>query len=83
MHPKSKQVEFYMGSDTENVNKLKEHEEICNSHDSCHIEMPGWANETIKYNPGEKSLEAPFSFFLDLECKFKKLQSIQNNPEKS
>ena len=21
-------------------NKLKEHEEICNNHDSCHIEMP-------------------------------------------
>ena len=49
-------------------NKLKEHEEICNNHDSCRIEMPDWANKTIKYNPGEKSLKAPFSFFLDLEC---------------
>ena len=46
-------------------NKLKEHEEICNNHDSCRIEMPDWANKTIKYNPGEKSLKAPFSFFLD------------------
>ena len=45
--------------------------------------MPDWANKTIKYNPGEKSLKAPFSFFLDLECILKKLQSIQNNPEKS
>ena len=45
--------------------------------------MPDWANKTIKYNPGEKSLKAPFSFFLDLECIFKKLQSSQNNPEKS
>ena len=58
-------------------NKLKEHEEICNNHDSCRIEMPDWANKTIKYNP------APFSFFLDLECILKKLQSSQNNPEKS
>ena len=64
-------------------NKLKEHEEICNNHDSCRIEMPDWANKTIKYNPGEKSLKAPFSFFLDLECILKKLQSNQNNPEKS
>ena len=64
-------------------NKLKEHEEICNNHDSCCIEMPDWANKTIKYNPGEKSLKAPFSFFLDLECILKKLQSSQNNPEKS
>ena len=64
-------------------NKLKEHEEICNNHDSCGIEMPDWANKTIKYNLGEKSLKTPFSFFLDSECILKKLQSSQNNPEKS
>ena len=55
--------------------KLKENEEICNNHDSCHIEMPDWVNKTIKYNPGKKSLKTPFSFFLDLECILKKLQS--------
>ena len=53
-------------------NKLKEHEEICNNHDSCRIEMPDWVNKTIKYNPGEKSLKAPFLFFLDLQCSLKK-----------
>ena len=36
-------------------NKLKEHEEICNNHDSCHIEMPKWVEKILKYNPGEKS----------------------------
>ena len=45
--------------------------------------MPEWSNKILKHNPGEKSLKAPFSFFLDLECILKKLQSIQNNPEKS
>ena len=45
--------------------------------------MPEWANEIIKHNPEEKSLKAPFSFFLDLECLLKKEQSCQNNPEKS
>ena len=35
-------------------NKLKEHLEICNNHDSCHIEMPKWAEKILKYNPGEK-----------------------------
>ena len=45
--------------------------------------MPDWANKTMKYNPGEKSLKAPFSFFLDLECILRNLQSSQNNPEKS
>ena len=28
-------------------NKLKEHEEICNNHDSCRIEMPQWFDKII------------------------------------
>ena len=64
-------------------NKLKEHEEIYNNHDSYNIEMPEWVNKTIKYNPGEKSLKAPSSFFPDLEFLVKKGQSCQNNPKKS
>ena len=34
--------------------------------------MPDWVNKTIKYSPGEKSVKAAFSFFLDLECILKK-----------
>ena len=48
-------------------NKLKEHEEICNNHDSCHIEMPKWVEKILKYNPGEKSLKAPFEWILKKE----------------
>ena len=43
--------------------------------------MPEWVNKTIKHNPGEKSLKAPFAIYLDLECLLKKEQSCQNNPE--
>ena len=64
-------------------NKLKEHEEICNNHNSCRIEMPEWVNKTIKHNPGEKSLKAPFAIYLHLECSLKKVQSRQSSPEKS
>ena len=64
-------------------NKLKEHEKICNNHDSCHIEMPKCFEKILKYNPGEKSLKAPFAIYLDLECLLKKEQSCQSNPEKS
>ena len=64
-------------------NKLKEHEEICNNNDSCRIDMPSWAEKTLKYNPGAKSLRAPFAIYIDLECVLKKVQSSQNNPEKS
>ena len=62
-------------------NKLKEHEEICNNHDSCHIEIPDWVNKILKHNPGEKSLKT-FTIHLDLECTLKKLQSIQKKPRK-
>ena len=62
-------------------NKLKEHEEICNNHDGCHIETPG--QDISKHNPGEKSLKAPYTLYLDFECILKKVQSCQNNPEKS
>ena len=64
-------------------NKLKEHEEICNNHDSCRIEMPKWVEKILKYNPGEKSLKAPFAIYLDLECLLKKEQLRQNNLEQS
>ena len=60
-------------------NKLKEHEEICNNHDSYSIEMPKWVEKILKYNPGEKSLKAPFAIYLDLECLLKKEQSHDNN----
>ena len=63
--------------------KVKEHEKICNNHDSCCIEMPDWINKILKDNPGEKSLKKQFTIYLDLECILKKLQSLQNNPEKS
>ena len=69
-------------------NKLKEHEEICNNHNSCHIEMPKCYEKLLKYNSGEKSLKAPFAIYLDLECLLKKEQSREyisnnNNLEKS
>ena len=53
-------------------NKLKEHEEICNNHDSYQIEMAKQVEKILKYNPGEKSLKAPFAIYLDLECLLKK-----------
>ena len=45
------------------------------------MEMP--EQVILKHNPGEKSLKAPFTIYLDLECILKKVQSCQNNPEKS
>ena len=52
--------------------KLKEHEEICNNHDSYYVEMPKHAEKPLKYIHGEKSLKASFAIYLDLECLLKK-----------
>ena len=60
-------------------NKLKEHEEIFNNHDSCNIEMPKWVEKILKYNPQEKSLKVPFAIYLDLECLFKNKQSREDD----
>ena len=54
--------------------KLKEHEEICNNHDSYRREMPKQVEKILKHNPGEKSLKALFAIYLNLECLLKKEQ---------
>ena len=36
------------------------------------IEMPKQAEKILKYIHGEKSLKAPFTIYLDLECLLKK-----------
>ena len=43
--------------------------------------MPKWFEKILKYNPGEKSIKAPFAIYIDLQCLLKKEQSCQNNPE--
>ena len=45
--------------------------------------MPKCVQKILKYNPGQKSLKAPFAIYLDLQCLLIKEQSCQNNPEKS
>ena len=53
------------------LNKLKKHETVCNNHDYCRVDMRK-EHEKIKYLPGEKSLKAPFTAYVDLECLLKK-----------
>ena len=37
----------------------------------------------LKYNYGEKSIRVLFIIYADLECLLEKMNSCQNNPEKS
>ena len=61
---------------------LKEHEEICNNHNSYHIEMPKWAEKILKCNPEEKSLKASSAIDLDLECLLKKRTILSKKSRK-
>ena len=40
-------------------------------------------NKTLKYNHGEKSLNALFTIYAYLQCLLIKKQSCQNNPKES
>ena len=63
--------------------KLKKHQKICKDHGFCHVKMPEENNKILKYNPGEKSLKFLFINYVDLECWLQKIDTCQNNPEKS
>ena len=45
--------------------------------------MPDDDNKVLKYVPGKKSLKVPFIIYADLECLLQKINTCQNNPEKS
>ena len=64
-------------------NKLKKHEKLCKDHDFCHVKMPEEGNKILKYNSGEKSLKFPYIIYADLECFLGKIDTCQNNLEKS
>ena len=63
--------------------KLKKHERVCKDHDFCDTIMPNEDNKILKYNPGEESLKVPFIIYADLECLLQKINTCQNNPDKS
>ena len=64
-------------------NKLEKHKKICENHDYCHVEMPTKDNNIIKYNHGEKSIKMPFTIYVDLECLLEKMDTCENDPNKS
>ena len=64
-------------------NKLEKHKKICENHDYCHVEMPTKDNNIIKYNHGEKSIKMPFTIYADLKCLFEKMDTCENDPNKS
>ena len=63
--------------------KLKKLEKICKNHDFCRLKMPRVDNNTLESKPGKKSLKHPFITYADLECLLLKMNTCNNNPNKS
>ena len=63
--------------------KLRKHKKICENHDFCYLKMSDEDNKILEYIPGKKLLRVPFIIFADLKCLLKKINTCQNNPEKS
>ena len=75
-------VSFFFQSYTME-NKLKKHKNVCENHDYCYVEMPEEYNKILKYNEGEKYMRIPFIIYAELECFLEKINTCDNNPEKS
>ena len=64
-------------------NKLKKHEKICKNHDFCYLKMPDVDNNILESKPEKKSLKHAFVIYADLECLLLKMNTCNNNPNKS
>ena len=63
--------------------KLKLHKNVRKNHDNCHLKMPQEFNKILKYNQSQKSMMIPFIIYGKTESLLEKIQTCQNNPEKS
>ena len=65
------------------ISELKKHEKICKNHDFFHLKMPVADNNILESKPGKKSLKNVFIINADLECLLLKMNTCNNNPNKS
>ena len=55
---------------------------VCEDKDYCYVEMPK-KGESLKYQPGVKSVRGPFAVFADIESLLRKMDTCENDPSKS
>ena len=63
--------------------KLKKHEKICKYRDFCNLKMADAKKNISESKPGKKSLKHEFVIYADLECLLLKMNTCNNNPNKS
>ena len=61
---------------------LEKHMKVCENKDYCYIEMPE-KGESLKYQPGVKSMKALYIIVADIESLLRKMDTCANDPSKS
>ena len=64
-------------------NKLKLHKNVCEIKDFCNAIMLSADTKILEFNQCQKSDQAPFIIYADLECMIEKIDGCKNNPEDS
>ena len=88
-HKRKNNVNFLMITDgtkwrylaITNMSTLLEGKSSNHHRDFYCIQMPKCFEKILKYNPGKKSLKAPFEIYLDLECLLKKKKLLKKIPK--
>ena len=63
--------------------KLKAHQKVFKDHDYCYIETTKSGKILFKYNHGRQFMKVPFVYYADTESLLDKVDTCQNNREKS
>ena len=61
----------------------KTHKRVCENKYFCNIIMPFEDTKILKFNQYQKSDQASFIIYADLECFIEKIDECKNNPENS
>ena len=61
---------------------LEKHMKLCEDKDYCYIEKPK-KGELLKYQPGVKSMKAPYIIVADIKSLLRKMDTCANDPSKS
>ena len=64
-------------------NKLQSHKRVCENKDFCNMIIPSEDTKIIELNQYQKSDNAPFIIYVDLECITEEIDECKNNPENS
>ena len=64
-------------------NKLESHKKVCETKNFLNIIIHSEDTKVLQFNQYQKSHEAPFIIYADLECIIGKIDGCKNNPENS